>query len=142
MTPFVEQTNTVTMFPFLRYQDAPVAIAWLVQAFGLEERAVYPNPDKTIAHAELGFGASVVMLGSAKDDALGLKTARQLGAVTQGIYMYVPDVDAHYARAKAAGAEIVYEPRDTDYGSREYGARDLEGNLWSFGTYLPGKPSA
>ena len=141
MTRSIEQT-TVTMFPFLRYQDAPVAIAWLVQAFGLEERAVYANPDKTIAHAELGSGASVVMLGSARDDALGLKTARQLGAVTQGIYMYVPDVDAHYARAKAAGAGIVYEPRDTDYGSREYGALDLEGNLWSFGTYRPGTASA
>jgi uncharacterized glyoxalase superfamily protein PhnB len=130
------------MFPFMRYHDARVAIAWLVQAFGLEERGVYPGPENTIAHAELGFGGSVLMLGSAKEDGLGLKTSRELGAVTQGIYMYVPDIDAHYARAKAAGAEIVYELRDTDYGSREYAARDLEGNLWSFGTYLPGTPAA
>jgi uncharacterized glyoxalase superfamily protein PhnB len=131
-----------TMFPFVRYHDAPVAIAWLVQAFGFEERAVYPGPDNTIAHAELGFGGSVLMLGSAKDDELGLKTARDIGAVTQGIYVYVPDIDAHYARARAAGAEIVYELRTTDYGSREYGARDLEGNLWSFGTYVPGTAPA
>jgi uncharacterized glyoxalase superfamily protein PhnB len=99
---------------------------------------VYPGPDGTIAHAELGAGTSVLMLGSAKEDDLGLRTPRELGAVTQGIYMVVPDIDAHYARARAAGAEIVYPVRDTDYGSREYGARDLEGNLWSFGTYCPG----
>ncbi len=52
--------------------------------------------------------------------------------------MYVQDIDAHYARACVAGAEIVYPLRQTDYGSREYAARDLEGNLWSFGTYQPG----
>ena len=130
--------TAVTMFPFLRYEDAPAAIEWLVRAFGLEERGVHANPDGTIAHAELGAGGSVVMLGSARQDDLGMKTARELGAVTGGIYMYVADVDAHYARAKGAGAAIVYEPRDTGYGSREYGARDLEGNLWSFGTYRPG----
>lgn len=133
---------TVTMFPFLRYHDAAVAIAWLVQAFGLEERAVFPAPDGTIAHAELGCGGSVVMLGSVKADGLGLKTSRELGAASQGIYMYVPGIDAHYARARAAGADILYELRQTEYGSREYGAHDLEGNLWSFGTYLPGAPSA
>ena len=55
---------------------------------------------------------------------------------TQGP-LVVDDVDAHYRRAKAAGAEIMYEPRDTYYGSREYGARDFEGNAWSFGTYVP-----
>jgi uncharacterized glyoxalase superfamily protein PhnB len=140
--PETLSSNTVTMFPFMRYEDARVAIARLVQSFGLEERGVHAGPDDTIAHAELGFGGSVVMVATAKDDHLGLKTSRELGAVTQGIYMYVPDIDAHYARARAAGAEIVYALRDTDYGSREYAARDLEGNLWSFGTYLPGAPAA
>jgi uncharacterized glyoxalase superfamily protein PhnB len=127
-----------TMYPFLRYRDAVAAIGWLGRAFGLEVRAVHPGPENTVAHAELGAGSSVLMLGSAKDDDLGLKTAREVGAVTQGIYMFVVDIDAHYARALAEGAEIVYPLRNTDYGSREYGARDLEGNLWSFGTYRPG----
>ena len=139
--PGTLSANAATMFPFIRYHDAHVAIAWLVQAFGLEERAVYAGPDNTIAHAELGARGSVLMVGSVRSDNLGLKTARELGGVTQGIYMYVADVDAHYARARAAGAEIVYAPRETDYGSREYGARDLEGNLWSFGTYVPGTSS-
>ncbi len=140
--PTTPASTEVTMYPFLRYQDAPAAITWLVQAFGLEARGVHPGPDNTIAHAEIGYGGSCLMLGSAKQDDLGLKTARELGAVTQGIYVYVPDPDEHYARAKAAGAAIVYELRDTEYGSREYGARDLEGNLWSFGTYRPGTATA
>ena len=58
--------------------------------------------------------------------------------VQQGVYVQVEDVDAHYARARAAGAEIVRPLQDTDYGSREYSVRDLEGHLWSFGTYQPG----
>jgi uncharacterized glyoxalase superfamily protein PhnB len=57
--------------------------------------------------------------------------------VRQGVAVYVADVDAHYARAKAAGAQIVRELEDTPYGSREYSVRDLEGFLWSFGTYRP-----
>jgi uncharacterized glyoxalase superfamily protein PhnB len=52
--------------------------------------------------------------------------------------MVLSDVDAHYERAKAAGAEIVMEPTDQDYGSRDYAARDTEGNVWCFGTYRPG----
>ena len=57
--------------------------------------------------------------------------------MTQAVYVYVPDIDAHFARAEAAGAEIVVPLKETDYGSREYSARDLEGHLWHFGTYLP-----
>jgi uncharacterized glyoxalase superfamily protein PhnB len=73
------------------------------------------------------------MLGSAST------SRRTVGPGAAGIYIDVEDVDAHDRRAKAAGAEIVMELRDTDYGSREYSARDLDGHLWAFGTYLPGK---
>lgn len=125
------------LFPTLRYQDAPVAIDWLVRAFGIEKHLVIPGPDGTIAHAELKFGKDVLMLGSLSDDALKMKTPREVGGVTQSIYVYVPNVDSHHDRAKAAGAEIVIELRDTNYGSREYSARDPEGHLWHFGTYLP-----
>jgi uncharacterized glyoxalase superfamily protein PhnB len=92
---------------------------------------VYANEDGTIAHAELSYGSGILMLGSVKDDAY----ARAVG---QGsIYVAVDDPDAHYQRARAAGAEIITELRDTEYGSREYGAHDPEGNVWSFGTYRP-----
>jgi uncharacterized glyoxalase superfamily protein PhnB len=134
-----QRTSSVSskIFPTLRYQDAPAAIDWLATAFGLEKQLVIPNPDGTIAHAQLKFGADIIMLGSSKEDALGLKSPRELGGVTQSLYIYVQDVDAHHARAKAAGAEVVIELRDTEYGSREYSARDPEGHLWHFGTYLP-----
>jgi uncharacterized glyoxalase superfamily protein PhnB len=66
-----------------------------------------------------------------------MKSPRELGGVTQSIYIYLPDIDTLYERAKAAGAEMVIELKNTDYGSREFSARDPEGQLWHFGTYLP-----
>lgn len=125
------------VFPFLRYRDAHAAVRWLCDAFAFEAKSVFPGPDGTVAHAELGTGGGVVMLGSAKEDALGLRTPRELGAVTGGVYVVVEDVDAHHRRAAAAGAEMVLGLREMDYGSREYTCRDPEGNLWSFGTYRP-----
>lgn len=132
------QTATAILAPFLRYQDAPAAIAWLERAFGFERHLVIPDQSGGIAHAELRYAGALLMVGSARADALGMRAPRELGAVTQGIYIAVADVAAHYARALAAGAGIVRPLADTDYGSREYLARDLEGHLWSFGTYLPG----
>jgi len=131
------QTTTQVLFPFLRYRDALAAIDWLVKGFGFSEQMVVPGENGTVAHAQLGFGSGVIMLGTARDDELGMKSPRDLGAVNQGIYVYVEDVDSHYERARVADAEIVRGPEDTDYGSREYTARDLEGHLWSFGTYRP-----
>lgn len=125
------------VFPALRYRDAIAAIEWLCRAFGFEEQMVVPGPDDTIAHAQLKLGPGLIMLGSARDDELGLKSPREVGAVTGGIYIYVQAVDEHYERARAADAEIVRELHDTDYGSREYAARDPEGYLWFFGTYRP-----
>jgi uncharacterized glyoxalase superfamily protein PhnB len=122
-----------TLYPTLRYRNAPAAIEFLKAAFGFQERVVYPNPDGTIAHAELIYGTGMVMLGSEKDDMY--KDNMRPGS--SSIYVAVDDTDAHYARAKAAAAQIITELHDTDYGSREYAARDLEGNIWSFGTYRP-----
>ena len=124
-------------FPFLRYEDAPAAFEWLHRAFGFEKQMLVPGPKGTIAHAQLRYGGSVVMIGTAQDDFMNMKSPKAVGAVTQGIYVQVDDVDAHHAQAKAAGAEIVMEPEDTEYGSREYAARDPEGHFWSFGTYGP-----
>ncbi|MEA2287118.1 MAG: hypothetical protein QOJ21_3161 [Solirubrobacteraceae bacterium] len=127
-----------TIFPTLRYSDAPAAIEWLGRAFGFERRLVIDNPDGTIAHAEVALGDGVVMLGSARrsvgeDDA---SVAPPPG--TGSVYVAVDDADAHHGRARSAGAEIVLDLHDTDYGSREYTARDPEGNVWAFGTYRPG----
>ena len=131
------QTTTQVLFPFLRYRDAPAAIDWLVKAFGFEEQMVVPGENGTIAHAQLSVSSGIIMLGTARDDELRIKSPRDLGAVNQGIYVYLEEVDAHCERARAAGTEIIRGPENTDYGSREYTARDLEGHLWSFGTYRP-----
>jgi uncharacterized glyoxalase superfamily protein PhnB len=123
-----------TIFPSLRYRDAPRAIDFLVEAFGFTRGMVVENDDGTIAHAELSYGDGMVMLGTDREDG----DASHVG--NGWMYVVVEDADAHYARARAAGAEIVRELEEQDYGSRDYSARDFEGNLWSFGTYRPELP--
>jgi uncharacterized glyoxalase superfamily protein PhnB len=125
------------IFPALRYHDANAAIEWLERAFGFQEKAVYRDNDGAVNHAELALGAGLVMLGQSRPDSWLGGHAPDARASTASIYTVVADPDAHYKRARAAGAEIVRELTDEDYGSREYSARDLEGNLWSFGTYDP-----
>ena len=122
---------------FMNYHDATAALDWLEQAFGFERSSVHAGPDGTIHHAELKLGDGMIMVGTAGDNDLGLKTPRELGAVNQGVYLIVDDIDSHYERAVSAGADVLRELHDTDYGSRDYTARDPEGNLWSIGTYKP-----
>jgi uncharacterized glyoxalase superfamily protein PhnB len=122
------------IYPALRYRDARAAIDWLQKAFGFEPLQVHDGEDGTVAHAELKFrDDAIVMLSSEREN--DERFGKHAG---QGwLYLVVDDPDAHYERAKAAGAEIVMELEDQDYGSRDYSARDPEGNLWSFGTYNP-----
>lgn len=121
------------VFPCMKYRDAPAAIEWLGRAFGFEPSLVVPGEGGSVAHAELRNGAGMVMCGSAQAP----DSANPWTAAAFGIYVRVDDVDAHHARAVAAGAEVVRPPADTDYGAREYSVRDLEGRLWSFGDYDP-----
>jgi uncharacterized glyoxalase superfamily protein PhnB len=133
------------IFPLLRYEDAPAALRWLSTAFGFEQQMVIAGPDGRIEHAEMRLGPGYIMLGSVergRRDEIGMKSVKQLGAASQGICVFIRDVDAHYQRAKAAGAEIVRAPDDQDHGARVYIAKDLEGNVWSFGNYMPGGPRA
>src|SRR3954452_20112986 len=128
------------LFPALRYRDADAAIAFLEQAFGFEVKAVHRGDDGVVEHAELRLGVGMIMLGQHRDGGFWGDTPPDADASAQSIYAVVDDPDAHYARAVAAGAQITREPTDQDYGSREYAARDLEGNRWSFGTYDPYAP--
>lgn len=128
-----------TIYPYMQYRDAPAAIAWLEKAFGFRTVMSHPDGDG-IAHAELSFGNGMIMLGSVKDNGLPMRSPQEAGGNTQGVYVVVKDADAVYAKAQAAGAEIVMTIRDTDYGSRDFSARDPEGHLWSFGTYMPEFP--
>ena len=126
-------TPAPQVWPSLRARDARRLIRFLVGAFGFEETVVYGDGDR-VDHAQLSWPAGGgIMLGSARED-----DPSQVGATypgTFGAYVVTDEPDALHARAKAAGAEIIRAPHDTDYGSRDFAARDPEGNRWSFGTY-------
>jgi uncharacterized glyoxalase superfamily protein PhnB len=122
-----------TIYPVLKYDDAHAALDFLERAFGFKRRQVYDGENGGVAHAELTFGDELVMLASASE---GDPIFNQ-GVGRTIVYLVVDDPDALHETAKQAGAEIVLPPTDQDYGSRDFAARDLEGNIWSFGTYRP-----
>ena len=121
-------------FPIVPYADPRAAIAWLERAFGAEATALHPpEPDQPLVHAEVRVGTGIIMPTDAR-------RAGESPFVLPGpvaVYVVVDDPDALYERALAAGAEIVMGLTDQDYGSRDFAARDLDGNVWSFGTYRP-----
>lgn len=132
-----------TVWPAFRARDARALIRFLVDAFGFEETAVFGEGD-VVQHAQLSWPlGGGIMLGSVRPDGADEKRASGEGAWAvrpggTGTYVVVADdaaVDALHARAAAAGAEVLQAPEDQDYGSREFTARDPEGNLWSFGSY-------
>jgi uncharacterized glyoxalase superfamily protein PhnB len=127
----------------LFYEDAPAAIDWLCRAFGFEVRLKIEGEGGRIEHSELVFGEGLIMVGSAggkstRATSLPCQSPRALGGVnTQSLCVYVDDVDAHCARARATGARIVEPPTTSDYGEhyasdRTYRAEDLEGHQWWF----------
>ena len=124
-----------SLYPTLVYADAKAAIRQLTEAFGFTELSVYEGENGLVLHAELTQGNGAVMLGSKGTG--GVFDSAMKGAGPSGVYVVVDDVDAHHRRAVEHGAEILMPPTDQDYGSRDYMARDLEGNIWSFGTYAP-----
>ncbi|MBU3057143.1 VOC family protein [Pseudomonas indica] len=139
MTQLAKNTRSA-LIPCLRYRDAPAAIDWLQRAFGFEALMVVPDEQGGIAHAQLGFGNGMVMLGSVADSEYGRLMAQPDetgGAGTQSVYVVVNSADALYTQAKAAGADVVIELKDEDYGGRGFTCRDPEGHVWSFGTYDP-----
>jgi uncharacterized glyoxalase superfamily protein PhnB len=126
--------RTPGAYPVIGYRDAETAIAFLKEAFGFVEWIVVPREGGGILHAELALGDAVVMVHSLQGDGPGAPADRF------SLYIALDDPDAHYQRAKAAGANVAGEPVDTDYGSRNYSARDPEGYIWNFGTYRPSRP--
>jgi uncharacterized glyoxalase superfamily protein PhnB len=129
-----DTTTIQGAFPIVPYSRPREAIAWLERAFGAEATAVHPpEPDQPLVHAEVRVGTGLVMINDADrgdDSPFALP-----GPVL--LYVVVDDPDALHDRAAAAGAEILMGLTDQDYGSREFAAKDPEGNVWSFGTYDP-----
>jgi uncharacterized glyoxalase superfamily protein PhnB len=130
----------------LGYKDADAAVDWLCRAFGFKEHAVYRNEAGKVIHAELTFGNGMIMIGPGDAGEFGkmvMTLPEHAGArCTQTVYVIVDDVDAHHARASAAGAETLIAPRGESYGGRSYAVRDPQGHAWSFGSYDPWAPPA
>ena len=124
------------LYHTMRCGDAEAMMTWLKDVLGFTEHVVYRNDGKVV-HAELAFGSSILMLGSERDVDYGKRVGDLAGRRTDAVYLAVDDPDALYARVKASGARIEVELYMTDYGSRDFAARDPEGGLWSFGTYWP-----
>src|SRR5881275_2385038 len=117
--------NMPRITPYLYYEDVASALTWLSRAFGFRERMRLPGPDGKIGHAEMEFADGVIMMGCPGPNC---QNPKRLGHVTQTLYVYVDDVDKHFAHAKNAGATIVRELQDQFYGDRTYGAADPEGH--------------
>jgi PhnB protein len=118
-----------TITPYLLYEDVDAALTFLSKAFGFKEVLRYTGEKGYVNHAEMSLGDGRIYLGDPGDD---YRNPKELGSATVDIYVLVDDVDAHFERAKAAGAEIRDEPTDQEYGERRYGAVDPEGHYWFF----------
>jgi uncharacterized glyoxalase superfamily protein PhnB len=119
--------------PYLFYEDLDAAVDWLVNTFGFVEAVRMKGPDGKAIHAEVKHKGGVVMMGCPGPD---YQNPMRRGGATQLVYVYVDDVDRHFASAKSAGARILNEPADQFYGDRTYGAEDPEGHQWSFGQHV------
>lgn len=119
------------VIPYIFYRDVPAALDWLARAFGFTESMRTATPSGGM-HGEMTLDGQQIMMGQGSKE-WGMLSARETGAATQGVFVYLADVDAHFERARAAGAQIVKPPEDLPYG-RSYTARDLDGHPWFFAT--------
>jgi uncharacterized glyoxalase superfamily protein PhnB len=127
----------------LFYDDAAAAIDWICRAFDFKIRLKVEGEDGSITHSELEYGEALVMVAAAAPDKRGASPRSIKGANTQQLFLYVDDIEAHCAQARAAGAKILVEPKLSDYGEdywadRSYQAEDPEGHLWWFAQRMRG----
>jgi uncharacterized glyoxalase superfamily protein PhnB len=129
-----------SLTPLLRYRDPRAAIAWLEQAFGFATHYI-AEQDGQVVHAQMRFGDELIYLSPDQaDDKYGMRSPLSLSGTNQCVCVALPDnVDAACERARSAGARIITEPYDTPFGSRDFVCADLEGHVWTFGTYA-GEP--
>ena len=126
----VPATHT-EIIPYIFYRDLPAALEWLARAFGFAEEMRTGTPSGGM-HAQMRFDGQRIMMGQGARQ-WGVVSPREADSATMGVFIYLEDVDAHHARAEAAGAEIVQPPHNESYG-RTYTARDLDGHPWFFTT--------
>jgi len=118
-----------TVLPHITYHNVADALVWLTRAFGFTEHYRYGESAGRVAGAQMHLGDAWIMLHSTR---LGRASPAEVGHQTQSLTVFVEDVDAHFERAKLAGARIVEDLHETEYGERQYGVEDLEGHHWLF----------
>jgi uncharacterized glyoxalase superfamily protein PhnB len=121
------------IIPVLVYADIRAAHDFLVVALGFTSAGLHEDPSGQVVHGEVRVGGRRIWLHRVSEEH-GLDTPQSIGRADGGVVVHVDDVDAHYERARAAGADITSEPQDQDYGQREYAVRDLEGHSWWIAT--------
>jgi PhnB protein len=141
---------TRTIMPMLSYEDIGTAADWLVQAFGFRETLRYEENGRPL-HVELQLGDGWVLLGNPSPHYESPRHHRETCEaaarwsespyIVDGVHVYLDDVDAHFERARAAGARILSEVEDTPYGDRQYRAEDLEGHRWMFAQHVRDVPA-
>jgi uncharacterized glyoxalase superfamily protein PhnB len=122
--------------PVLRYRDVPAAIDWLCRALGFDRLHV-ATADGAIQFAQVAFDGNVVMLSPLRASGDGERADASAVGEATSCYFLVQDADAHFATAKAAGAEIIMDIGPFEHGGQGYSCRDPEGHVWTFGTYDP-----
>ena len=139
-TKDVARSSMSSVAAAMRYRDVAAASDWLCAAFGFQKHFVATSETGVVHYAQLTFGHAMLMLAPVRDTPLGkyMKQPDEIGgAETQSSYLLVSDADAHCARAKASGADVILDIHDDDFGGRSYACRDPEGHIWNFGTYDP-----
>jgi len=124
---------TDVVLPHITYENVSRAVVWLTNAFGFTEHYRYGEPGGRVDGAQMHLGNAWIMLNSARP---GRASPAQVGHDTQSLTVFVNDVDAHFEKAKAAGAKIVEDLHETEYGERQYGVEDLEGHHWLFSRHV------
>jgi len=117
------------LIPYLTFRNGEESIRFLTDGLGFEPVAVQAGEDGSVAHAELRRGEAIVMGGSG-DVAAG---------AAPGLYLVTDDVEEAFEGAVAAGAEVVFPPEETEWGTKRARFRDLDGHEWSIGSYRPGR---
>ena len=120
-----------TIHPVVQFRDLEKGARFLVESFGFEERQVHRSEDGTFQYVELALDGAPLGVGPFTEGSM-------FDTGPASVYIALDEVDTMHERAVGAGVEILMPPTDQDYGSRDFVARDHEGNLWCFGTYQPG----
>jgi len=124
------------LIPSLNYNDAEAAMAWLERVYGFEPAMMITDESGKLVHGEMRYGDALLMIGPSGWMEEAKSPASVGGANTQRVHLEVSDVDALHQRVVAAGGFVWHEPEDQFYGARTFGAKDLEGHMWTFNQHM------